>query len=83
VVGISVSGPGQILPQVLPVTKDEPLRLELTSFFESVRSRKPPEVSGEEGAKALSVGLSVLDKIKEHSLAVAQSLASYRNSEWR
>lgn len=58
----------------LPVTKDEPLRLELESFFASVVSRQPAVVTGEHGLTALEAACGVLDKIEEHSRLVAQAL---------
>lgn len=58
----------------LPVTKDEPLRLELEAFFASVAFRKDPPVTGEHGLKALEVATEILDKIEEHSRLVAQAL---------
>lgn len=62
----------------LPVQKDEPLRLELESFFECVAQRAQPVVDGNAACLALEVALGILDKIKEHSLVVAQSLAALR-----
>ena len=60
----------------LEVTKDEPLRLELEGFFESIASRRPPRVAGEDGLAALRVAVDILDKIEEHSQLVAQTLAA-------
>jgi predicted dehydrogenase len=59
----------------LPVTKDEPLRLELEAFFASVVSRQPPVVTGAHGLAALEVASSILDKIEAHSRLVAQTLS--------
>ena len=39
----------------LPVTKDEPLRLELEGFFASIATRQPPRVTGQQGLAALEV----------------------------
>jgi predicted dehydrogenase len=58
----------------LPVTKDEPLRLELEAFFASVVSRRSPVVTGAHGLAALEVATSILDKIEAHSRLVAQTL---------
>jgi predicted dehydrogenase len=58
----------------LPVTKDEPLRLELEDFFESVATRRAPRVPGEQGLHALEVAHAILGKIEEHSRLVAQAL---------
>ncbi len=40
----------------------EPLKLELESFVESIRKRRAPEVTGEDGLKALEVALQCLQK---------------------
>jgi predicted dehydrogenase len=58
----------------LPVAKDEPLRLELESFFECVTTRRAPRVPGAQGLGALEVAHAILDKIEEHSSLVAQAL---------
>jgi predicted dehydrogenase len=58
----------------LPVEKAEPLRLELAAFFESVRHRTPPSVTGTQATAALQVAEAILDKIKEHSRLVTQTL---------
>jgi predicted dehydrogenase len=57
----------------LPVIKDEPLRLELEDFFESVAARRAPRVPGEQGLHALEVAHAILAKIEEHSRVVAQA----------
>jgi predicted dehydrogenase len=58
----------------LPVTKEEPLRLELQAFFDSVTTRRPPLVTGEQGLAALEVASGILDRIEEHSRLVEQAL---------
>jgi len=58
----------------LPVAKDEPLRLELESFFECVVSREAPRVTGEQALAALEVAQDILDKIEAHARLVAQAL---------
>jgi len=60
----------------LPVTKDEPLRLELEGFFESIVTRQPPRVTGEQGLAALEVAFEILDKIEEHYRLVEKTLGS-------
>jgi predicted dehydrogenase len=47
----------------LPVTKDEPLRLELEDFIEAVRMRRAPRVDGVAGRNALALATSVADAI--------------------
>jgi predicted dehydrogenase len=60
----------------LPVTQAEPLRLELEAFVESLITRRPPIVTGEQGLAALEVASGILDRIEEHSRLVAQALQS-------
>ena len=60
----------------LNIIKDEPLRLELEDFFESIVSRRPPRVTGEQGLAALEVAQDILAKIDEHAEVVAATLAS-------
>ncbi len=58
----------------LPVTREEPLRLELDAFFDSVTTRRPPPVTGAQGLAALEVASGILDRIEEHSRLVAHAL---------
>jgi predicted dehydrogenase len=60
----------------LPVVKDEPLRLELEGFFESIATRRAPKVTGEQGQAALEVACAILDKIEEHAQLVVKTLGS-------
>jgi predicted dehydrogenase len=60
----------------LPVVKDEPLRLELADFFESIATRRPPRVTGRQALAALEVALDILAKIEEHARLVAETLGS-------
>jgi predicted dehydrogenase len=59
----------------LAVAKDEPLRLELESFIESVVLRREPRVTGEQALAALDVACAILVKIEEHSRLVAETVA--------
>jgi predicted dehydrogenase len=56
----------EIVTQEIPVKKIDPLEMELRSFLQSVRSRKPALVSGREGKRALEVALQIVQMIKEH-----------------
>jgi predicted dehydrogenase len=60
------------------VVKGEPLRLEIDSFLECVRTRSEPLVTGRDAAKALAVALAILAKIEEHGAVVANTLDQYR-----
>jgi predicted dehydrogenase len=54
--------------------KDEPLKLELENFFESVATRQQPIVTGDQGLAALEVAQAILARIEEHALQVAETL---------
>jgi len=73
-VRFTVKPPVSIGYAPLPVTKDEPLRLELESFFKCVISRAAPKVTGEQGLAALEVAQDILDKIEAHARLVTQAL---------
>jgi predicted dehydrogenase len=60
----------------LSVTKDEPLRLELESFFKCVRHRETPRVTGIQALAALEVAHGILDKIEEHARRVDKALGA-------
>jgi predicted dehydrogenase len=51
----------------VPVVEGEPLRLELESFLESVRTRTSPVVSGEDGRAALALALTINQSIADHT----------------
>jgi predicted dehydrogenase len=55
--------PPQIVREEVVVEKEEPLRLQLMSFLNSVRERTRPEVSGEEAVEALRVASQILAKM--------------------
>jgi predicted dehydrogenase len=75
-VAFTVSGGQQIGFQPLTIPKDEPLRLEVEAFLDAVKNRSQPPVSGQEGLRALDMGLAILAKIKEHSEIVKQQIKS-------
>jgi len=49
------------------VTSGEPLRLEIESFLESVRTRQQPQVTGQQGRAALALALDINAAIAEHA----------------
>jgi predicted dehydrogenase len=75
----SASSPGSV-PGIdfapLAVAKDEPLRLELEDFFESVETRRQPRVTGQQALAALEVALDISAKIEAHAGLVARSLGN-------
>lgn len=53
-----------IRQEKVPVARDEPLKLELAAFLESVRHRSTPKVSGEQGKRALDVAVAIVQQIR-------------------
>jgi predicted dehydrogenase len=72
----SVGENRQIGFEQAPVTKAEPLKLQLDSFLDAVESRNSPKCSGPAARQSLGVALAILDKIKEHSEIVSQALVA-------
>jgi predicted dehydrogenase len=50
-----------------PVTPGEPLRLELLSFLESVRTRREPRVTSRQGRNALALALEIQAAMATHA----------------
>jgi len=50
-----------------PIQAGEPLRLEIESFLDSVRTRKTPQVSGHDGRAALALALRINAVIADHA----------------
>jgi predicted dehydrogenase len=69
---------GEAEMDALDVEKQEPLKLELASFIECVRTRRPPLVSGDDAMRALQVSLDILGKIEEHGAVVRDAVATHR-----
>ena len=65
---------GQIGFEQAPVTKAEPLKLQLETFLDCVETRNPPKTSGPAARRSLGVALAILDKIEVHSRVVEQTL---------
>jgi predicted dehydrogenase len=70
----TVSANDQIGFEQAPIQKMEPLKLQLEAFLDSVESRKTPKCSGIAARQSLGVALAILDKIKEHSEVVAETI---------
>ena len=68
-----VNPPMKIDFTAFPIVKNEPLRLEIEGFIDSIRTRQAPRVTGPQAALALDVARDILDKIEEHSILVAQA----------
>jgi predicted dehydrogenase len=69
-----VAGTPSVNPQIgvakPAVASEEPLRAELRSFLESVRTRSRPLVSFEDGRRALSLALDIVAAMREHNKKV-------------
>jgi hypothetical protein len=50
-----------------PVTPGEPLRLEIQSFLESVRTRREPLVTARQGRNALALALEIQSAMATHA----------------
>jgi hypothetical protein len=53
----------RIVREPVPITKDEPLKLELASFASCVRERQVPRVTGAEAKAALDVAFEITRQI--------------------
>ena len=69
----SVKG-DQIGFEQAPIQKVEPLKLQLEAFLDSVETIRTPKCSGSTARQSLGVALGILDKIKEHSEVVSQTV---------
>ncbi len=69
-----VSAVASALPGITPfkpaVEPQEPLQAELSSFLRAVRAHSTPEVTLEDGRRALAVAIQVVEAIAEHSRRV-------------
>ena len=72
-----VDPPMKIGFEALPVTKDEPLRLELEEFFAAIQERRDPRTSGRQALAALQVAHGILAKIEEHAGLVKEALGAH------
>ena len=70
----SVGAGRQIGFEQAPVSKAEPLKLQLDAFLDSLETRNSPKCSGAAARQTLGAALAILDKIKEHSDVVSRSL---------
>ena len=72
--GIEIGPQRQVRIKPQLVVKNEPLRLELEAFLNSVTTREKPKVDGETSLRALKVALDVVDKIELHAGVVSETL---------
>lgn len=72
--GIEIGPQRQVRIKPRLVLKNEPLRLELEAFLNSVTTREKPKVDGPTSLRALKVALEVVDKIGMHADIVSATL---------
>jgi predicted dehydrogenase len=66
--GFSAAGPAPGLSFVKPeVTPGEPLKLEIQSFLDSVRTRREPRVTARQGRNALALALEIQSTMAAHA----------------
>jgi predicted dehydrogenase len=64
----AMAGPAPGLSFVKPeIAPGEPLRLEIESFLDSVRTRRPPRVTARQGRAALELALTIQATMAEHA----------------
>ncbi len=61
---VSEFGGKRIVREPVPITKEEPLKLELAAFVACVRERQAPRVSGAQAKAALDVAFEITRQIK-------------------
>lgn len=54
----------KIVREPVPITKEEPLKLELSHFIDCVRERRTPRVSGESAKQALDLAFEITRQIQ-------------------
>jgi predicted dehydrogenase len=65
--GAAVLAQSGITMEKPPIAQQEPLRAELLAFLRAVEERSQPEVTLEEGRRALELGLAILQQVDEHA----------------
>ena len=61
---VSEFGGKRIVREPVPITKEEPLKLELEHFIDCVREQRTPKVSGESAKRALDVAFEITRQIE-------------------
>ena len=62
---VSEFGGKRIVREPVPITKDEPLKLELQHFVECVREKQTPLVSGESAKAALDLAFEIIRQVQQ------------------
>ncbi len=58
----------------LEINDVEPLRAEITAFLDAIENNQTPPITGEDGRRALSLAVGVLEKIESHVDRLAHTL---------
>ncbi len=61
--------------RLLPVTHDEPLKLQFESFLDCVCTRCKPKLDGRVARRTLEAALAIIDKIEQHAKVVEKTLS--------
>jgi predicted dehydrogenase len=72
----SVGDNRQIGFEQAQITNAEPLKLQFDAFLDSIATRNPAKSSGRAARRTLEAALAIVDKIKEHSQVVSETLTS-------
>jgi hypothetical protein len=73
VVRVEPAGPGErpiTVPHKLEPKRKEPLKEEICSFLERVRTREAPVVNAASGTRALELARLIVERIQEHNRGV-------------
>jgi predicted dehydrogenase len=65
---VSAFGGKKIVREPVPITKDEPLKLELQHFVNCVREKQTPMVSGESAKRALDLAFEITRLIQNQNI---------------
>ena len=79
---VSRDNKSRAMPEIgggpIPVSSGEPLKFELTAFFDAVRTRSAPRVTAAQATAALGLAEAIVAKIKEHAQLVAETVGRTR-----
>jgi predicted dehydrogenase len=65
---VSAFGGKKIVREPVPITKEEPLKLELQHFVDCVREKQTPRVSGESAKRALDLAFEITRQIQNQKV---------------
>lgn len=75
VLAVHVTEAREISFHPVETQKGEPLKLQLDAFIDSIRTRRPSKLSGENARQTLAVALAIVNKIEEHASVVRGSIS--------